>query len=105
MLKFACLRHGEQTGQGDFTLGAAVTVRDFANEHKQAQGSLGDIVGGIHTLLFEERKGQAFTVSRAEPFLAATSIEPTDELGLTWIRPPLREHSVRRSCGRAPALC
>src|ERR1017187_8409491 len=41
----------------------------------------------------------------AEPFLAATSIEPTDELGLTWIRPPLREHSVRRSCGRAPALC
>ena len=56
MLKFACLRHGEQAGQRDFTLGTAVTVRDFANEHEQAQGSLADIVGGLDTLLFDERK-------------------------------------------------
>src|ERR1035437_9661234 len=56
LLKLAGLRHGDQTGQGDFTLGAAVAIRDLANEHEQAHSSLGDIVGGLHTLVFEERE-------------------------------------------------
>src|ERR1035437_1989773 len=56
LLQLAGLRHGEQTGQGDFALGAAVAVRDLANEHEQAHGSFPDLVGWLHSLVFDERK-------------------------------------------------
>src|SRR5450759_3403584 len=56
LLQLAGLRHGEQTCQGDFALGAAVAIRDLANEHEQAHGALADIVGWLHSLVFDERK-------------------------------------------------
>ena len=74
MLKFACLRNGEQTGQGDFSLGAAVTVRDFANEHEQAQGSLADVVGGLHALVFEEGKEPVIMLEKSPGEIADIAV-------------------------------
>src|SRR5580693_4956433 len=54
MLHAARAGHGQQSGNGDFTLSAAASEADLAPLHGTTQRSLRDIVGPLHAVVAQE---------------------------------------------------
>jgi hypothetical protein len=56
LLPLATLRHGEETGSGDFAVAAAVAEADLPPLHRRPQGSFHGIVGRLHALVLQKRE-------------------------------------------------
>ena len=56
LLDLAGLRGGEQTGSGEFPVGAAIAEADLAPLYGDAQSPLRAVIGGFYSRLLQERE-------------------------------------------------
>ena len=53
VLELTRASHGQQAGDGEFTLGASITKHDFPPLHCRSEGSLSGIVGELYLRVYD----------------------------------------------------